>query len=277
MNAVVHDRSLEAQARGLALHRELSLAPVWIDADRVRMVQVLDNLLGNAIKFTDSGGKIHVTLRADSGHAVFCIRDTGVGIRPEMIERLFVPFQQESQSLARSAGGLGLGLALVKGLVELHDGVIEVRSEGPDTGAEFQIHLALAATPCGGLGSAVPESASRRILVVEDNRDAGHSLRDLLELHGHRVEVVESGVEALAVLANHGADVVLCDLGLPCMSGFDVARAIRSDQALHEIHLVALTGYGQPEDRRKTAEAGFDDHLVKPVDINQLNEALRRT
>jgi signal transduction histidine kinase len=281
VHGVLHDRRPQARALGLQLADDLPPEPVWIHADHVRVAQVLDNLLGNAIKFTDAGGSIRVLLDVDRGDpdrgsAVFRVRDTGIGIRPEALEGIFDPFQQETQELARSSGGLGLGLALAKGLVELHGGTIEAHSAGPGTGAEFEVRLPLAPRPAArGDRDEASAVASRRILVVEDNTDAGQSLRDLLELLGHRVEVVESGPEALEVLARRGADVVLCDLGLPGMSGYDVARAVRGTPALTGTRLVALTGYGQPEDRRRTNEAGFDDHLVKPVDVATLNEALR--
>ncbi|MCX4241881.1 ATP-binding protein [Paraliomyxa miuraensis] len=275
VNTVLQDRHPEAAARGLALLQDPPPEPVWIYADQVRMVQVIDNLVGNSIKFTNAGDSIRVLLRIDGDRADLRIRDSGVGIRPEMIESLFEPFQQESQEIARSAGGLGLGLALAKGLVELHDGTIEAHSEGLGLGAEFRVRLPLTTSPARGDRMETAEVTSHRILVVEDNTDTGQSLRDLLEMLGHRVEVVETGSDALRALSQRGADVVLCDLGLPGMSGFDVARAIRSHPSLGETPVVALTGYGQPEDRRKTKEAGFDAHLVKPVDIDALNETLR--
>ena len=274
---VLQDRRSQAEAQGLTVSVDLSPRPVWVSADTVRLTQVVDNLLGNAIKFTHPPGRIRVSLAEEAGAAVLRIADTGVGMRPESIERLFLPFQQEAQGIARSEGGLGLGLALARGLVELHAGTIEARSQGPGTGAELEVRLPLCpappvATDAGGSGAVV----GRGILIVEDNRDAGESLRDLLELLGHQALLVESGAEALSVLGRQGADLVLCDLGLPGMSGYDLARVVRRDPALRTTPLVAVTGYGQPEDRQSSAEAGFDAHLTKPVDVEALNAVLDR-
>lgn len=276
VHQVLQVRRAHAEARGLQLAEDLPSESVWLNADHARIAQVLDNLLGNAVKFTDSGGSIRVIVRVDNGCALIRVRDTGIGMRPEAIPRLFEPFQQESQELARSDGGLGLGLALAKGLVELHDGTIEAHSAGLGAGAEFRVRWPLAACPAPR-GAREPAKATtrRRILVVEDNPDAGQSLRDLLEMLGHSVEVVESGPEALEVLSQQRTDVVLCDLGLPGMSGYDIAHTVRSTASLANLWLVAVTGYGQPEDRRKAREVGFDVHLTKPVEIEKLNEALR--
>jgi CheY-like chemotaxis protein len=192
-----------------------------------------------------------------------------------MLPRLFDPFQQETQDIARAAGGLGLGLALAKGLVELHDGTICAYSGGPGTGAEFAVRLPLTPRPARDeSGEQRSEVAPHRVLIVEDNRDAGETLRDLLNILGHDATLVASGLEALATLRRQGVDVVLCDLGLPEMSGYELAQAVRTDASLKETVLVALTGYGQPEDRRRTADAGFDGHLIKPVDLASLNAML---
>jgi signal transduction histidine kinase len=277
LKAVIEDRAPLIEASGLSLRVSQSDAPLWIWADKVRLAQVFDNLLGNAMKFTRAPGSIEVTLTRDGDDALVSVRDTGVGIRPEMLARLFQPFQQEAQDIAREAGGLGLGLALARGLIELHGGTVDAFSDGPNTGAEFRVRLPLGepATPSSRAKSIAP-AAARRVLVVEDNVDAGETLRALLELRGHDVAVALSGAEALELLSQRRADIVLCDLGLPTMSGYDVARAVRANPALRDILLIALTGYGQPEDRRRSAEAGFDAHLVKPVDLKALDGVLAR-
>lgn len=273
---VLLDRRSQLQARDLELTEDLPSEPVWIHADSVRVAQILDNLIGNAIKFTPPGGSIDLNLGEEGGSLVMRVRDTGIGLSPDAMVGLFEPFQQGNREVDRSCGGLGLGLALAKRLVELHGGSIEASSDGPGTGAQFQVRLPLCAGPHE---TRTPEPAtrvaSRRILVVEDNTDAGESLRDLLKLLGHEVHLVPTGHEALAALRHHKPDVVFCDLGLPGMSGFDVARTIRSSGSLAGVQLVAVSGYGQPEDRKKTQQAGFDAHLVKPVDIQKVNETLR--
>jgi CheY-like chemotaxis protein len=275
--SVVEDRAAQVEASGLSLRASYPAEPLWIWGDRVRLAQVFDNLLGNAMKFTPAPGTITLSLYQEGADARLTVRDTGVGIRPEMLSRLFQPFQQEVQDIAREAGGLGLGLALARGLIELHDGSITAHSEGPSAGAEFCVRLPLGSPPRDSArppaGAAV---AALRVLVVEDNVDAGETLGALLELRGHTVVVALSGVQALELLRSRGADIVLCDLGLPGMSGYEVARAIRADRELRNVQLVALTGYGQPEDRKRTAEAGFDAHLVKPVDLQALDRLLGR-
>lgn len=274
---VLADHDAQARERGLTLAGDLPTEPVWLWADPVRLSQVLVNLLGNAIKFTEPPGEIHVGLEATEGWAVLWVWDTGVGIRPEILDRLFEPFQQETQELARSQGGLGLGLALARGLVELHEGSIHAHSAGPGEGAQFEIRLPLARAPVESTERDTPDAVEpRRILIVEDNPDAGRTLRDLLAVLGHEASVVDSGPEALAALSGQGVDLVLCDLGLPGMSGYEVARAVRAQTALRDTPLVAVTGYGQPGDRRRSLEAGFDEHLTKPVEVTTLNAVLAR-
>lgn len=270
----LQDRSQEIDARGLELEKDCPTEPVWVRADRVRLMQILDNLIGNAVKFTDAPGKISVTLAEEAGHAVVRIRDNGVGIRPEMLEFLFDPFSQESQDIARAAGGLGLGLFLAKGLVELQGGEIHANSEGPGSGSEFEVRLPLTKAPeAQRPEQPAVETRAQRILIVEDNADAGRSLADLLETLGHEAEVAETGSQALEVLRSQQFGLVFCDLGLPGMSGYEVAQAVRKDPSQRRLALVAVTGYGQPEDLKRTIEAGFDHHLIKPVNL----EALKRT
>ena len=262
--------------RGLVLRAALGPQPLWITGDDARLVQVFDNLVGNALKFTPAG-TIDVAVQREGERAVVRIRDTGLGIPQARLSSIFEPFEQEAQDVARSAGGLGLGLSLAKGIVELHQGSIEAHSAGPGTGTEIVVYLPLAPAP---VEAAEPDRSAaappRRVLVVEDNVDAAEMLRELLALWGHDVTVATTGHEALETLGRREVDVVLCDLGIPDMSGYEVARAVRADAALRGMPLVALTGYGQPEDRRRTAEAGFDEHLTKPVDLEALHAVLRR-
>lgn len=271
----LEDRAIEIAAAGLRVTRDLPDEPVCVRADGVRLVQVLDNILGNAIKFTGDGGRIDVSLAEEDGYATLRIADTGVGMTPAILEVLFDPFQQASQDIARASGGLGLGLALAKGLVDLHDGTIEARSAGIGRGSELVVRLPLAPRDLPA-SAARPSTTSRprRVLVVEDNVDAGTSLRDLLQLLGHDATVVGTGPCAIETLRRRRFDIVLCDLGLPGVSGYEVARRVRSDAVSRETPLVALTGYGQPADRARTAAAGFDEHLIKPIDVAALNEVL---
>ena len=272
----VQDRMSEAENRKLRLEQELPADPVWVDADEMRLKQVLDNLIGNAIKFSQPEGRIVVSLAVRDQQAVMMVRDTGTGIRPQMLARLFDPFQQDTQDISRAAGGLGLGLALARGLVELHGGSITAHSEGTGTGARFEVLLPLSAAPKTAVAEVpVDEAPPRKILIVEDNRDAGETLCELLTALGHRAKLVEDGPSALAAIQDQGYDVVLCDLGLPGMTGYDVARAVRADLAMESLPLVALTGYGQPEDLQRSATAGFDRHLTKPVTVKSLTAVLR--
>jgi PAS domain S-box-containing protein len=253
-------------------------AEVWVDGDRVRLAQVISNLLQNAVKFTPHGGRTTVSLQADSarGQAILTVRDTGAGIQPEMLPRLFQPFAQADATLDRSKGGLGLGLALVRGLVEMHGGSVSVASNGPGTGAAFSITLPLDVSAARVLPAwpDVGSAAPRRVLVIEDNQDAANSLREVLELDEHVVEVAYTGREGLEKVHAFHPDVVLCDIGLPEMDGYEVARRMRSDPELNRVALVAVSGYAQPEDVEMAREAGFDAHLAKPPSIDTLERAL---
>jgi PAS domain S-box-containing protein len=264
---------------GLGLELDLPELPVWAQGDPTRLAQVLGNLLQNALKFTDRGGKVVVRVVTDEARrqAVLTVRDTGVGIERDMLPRLFRSFAQADRSLDRSKGGLGLGLALVKGLVELHGGQVHATSEGPGRGAAFTVRLprqpeppALAAMP------AAPRRAAKklRILVVEDNRDAADSLQMLLDLFGYDVAVAYSGPAGVEKAKEWRPDVVVCDIGLPGLDGYDVARELRQDPATAGARMIAVTGYGADEDRRRSREAGFDGHLVKPADPTALQELL---
>jgi CheY-like chemotaxis protein len=246
--------------------------PVWVKGDRARLAQVLRSLLDNAVKFTDRGGKIAVELTVDAleQRALLAIRDTGVGVDPAILPRVFDAFAQADRSLDRPHGGLGLGLSLARGLVKLHGGAIQAKSGGPGQGAEFIICLplekeppALSAQPGAPLAQVGPHF---KVLVIEDSRDAAESLRILLELQGHEVHVTYSGPEGVKAALAWRPDVVVSDIGLPGMNGYGVAAALRNDPATAKTRLIALTGYGTEEDRRRSREVGFDSHLVKPVD-----------
>jgi PAS domain S-box-containing protein len=264
---------------------EAGYAPeaIYVNADGARIAQVVGNLLQNAAKFTGRGGSTRVTVSMDpeERQAVLRVADTGVGMAPEVLARLFEPFVQADTTLDRSKGGLGLGLALVKGLVELHQGSVTAHSPGLGKGSEFVVRLPLADSE-----SSVPQPAAtftrsrRRVLVIEDNIDAADSLRALLSLSDHEVDVAHTGPEGIAKAREFCPDVVLCDIGLPGMDGYEVARAFRSEDRLKNTYLVALSGYALPEDMERAREAGFERHLAKPPDLKMLEQMLanvRRT
>jgi CheY-like chemotaxis protein len=266
---------------GVAFTLKLPEEPVWVEGDPTRLAQVMSNLLQNAVKFTDRGGHVTVRLAVDAiggaGRATVTIRDTGIGIEPEMLPRVFEAFAQADRSLDRSRGGLGLGLAMVKGLVELHGG--EVRADSVGVGYGTEITLLLPVAPAPRSTEKVPAPAAGpagplRVLIVEDNRDGAETLRELLELSGHTVEVAYSGRDAVQAAQQFQPDVVLCDLGLPGMDGYQVAAALRQSPATANVRLIALSGYGQEEDLWRSAEAGFNLHLTKPVDFPELERLL---
>ncbi len=275
-------RSLAA-AGELRLELEVRGAPVWVEGDPARLAQVAGNLLQNAMKFTPQGGRVRVLVASDdSGRAVLEVADTGMGIDAQTLRGLFKPFAQADRSLARSRGGLGLGLALAKGLVGLHGGEIRAFSDGEGQGASFTVTLPLASEEAARVEqqapppspSAAPGAVQRRVLLVEDNRDAADSLREILELEGHRVAVAYDGPDGLEKARSFLPQVVLCDIGLPGLDGYGVARELRRDAALSSVFLVALTGYAQPEDQRRALEAGFDRHLAKPPDLEAIGRVL---
>ena len=256
---------------------ELPSETIWIDGDPTRLAQVLGNLLHNAAKFTPEDGKVAVSLTQAEGRAVLEVADTGMGIDAETLKRLFEPFAQADRSLDRSRGGLGLGLALVKGMVELHGGEVSARSDGPGKGARFTIKLPVDAGGATTRAAQSPKEAAsngRAILIIEDNRDAADSLSEALSISGHRVAVAYDGETGLAKAREFQPEVVLCDIGLPEMDGYAVARAFRADDGLKRAFLVALSGYALPEDLQRAREAGFDRHLAKPPSIEKLEELL---
>jgi two-component system CheB/CheR fusion protein len=263
-------------ARSIGFHVTGVDAQVWLDADRTRVGQAIANLLVNAAKFTNPGGRVDVAIERSGLHdAVVRVTDTGIGIAPEIVERLFEPFVQAGTSLDRTQGGLGLGLALVKGLVELHGGSVEARSEGLNRGAEFALRLPLAPAE-RSIVRPVPrrteQPGHRRVLVVEDNLDAAETLREMMLCGGHEVEVAHDGREGVEKARSFHPDVVLCDIGLPVLDGYAVARTIRSDPQLAPTYLVALSGYAMPEDQRRALAAGFNRHVGKPAAAELIQE-----
>ncbi|HEX9307056.1 MAG TPA: PocR ligand-binding domain-containing protein [Anaeromyxobacter sp.] len=264
--------------RGLELVTTVPAEPVWVTGDETRLAQAMGNLLQNAAKFTPPGGRVTLSVVATGDAAEVHVRDTGRGIDRDLMSRIFDPFVQADQALDRTDGGLGLGLALVKGLVQLHGGTVSAMSAGPGTGADFAIRLppsgnASAPARVAEAGTAPPASARSRILVVDDNPDAAESLADLVRLLGHDAEVAFDGASGLAKARGGGFDVVLCDIGLPGMSGYEVARELRRDHG-HRMRLIAVSGYAQPEDVQRSVEAGFDAHVAKPPDLERLETLL---
>jgi signal transduction histidine kinase/ActR/RegA family two-component response regulator len=252
--------------------------PIFINADPVRLEQVINNLLTNAIKYTPAGGKIELSVTGKDGAATLRVRDNGMGIASELLPRVFDLFTQSERALDRSQGGLGIGLTLVRALVEMHGGDVSVQSAGPGEGCEFLITLPQVETPRAAASAPVPSpklaaGKGKRILIVEDQADARRALQRLLQIWGHHVQVAEDGIRAVELAITSRPDIALVDVGLPGLDGYEVARRVRSAVG-NSIRLVALTGYGQPEDRERAYQAGFDLHLVKPVDRDQLSQSI---
>jgi signal transduction histidine kinase/DNA-binding response OmpR family regulator len=263
-------------ARRHELIVSLPVRPLPVEADSVRIAQVLANLLNNAAKYTEEGGKIELEVTRAGDEAVVRVRDNGVGISAEMLSRVFDLFTQADRSLDRSQGGLGIGLTLARRLVEMHGGTLHAFSEGANRGCEFVIRLPALAEACpttageDAVHRVMNHYHPRRILIVDDHPDVTRSLARLLRLSGHDVTTALDGPSALEEIASYRPEIVLLDIGLPGMDGYEVAQSIRKQPGMDSTVLIALTGYGQDEDRRRSREAGFDHHLVKPVDPNAL-------
>jgi len=283
--AVETTRTLITQ-RGHALQVDVPEEAIPVLGDRVRLTQVVDNVLTNAAKYTQEGGRITVALEIAAGtpeEALIRVRDTGVGIAAEMLPNLFQLFRRADDSLARSEGGLGIGLALARGLIEMHGGRIEAFSDGPGKGSEFVIRL-----PRANGAVETPEAQPRqaplpceqredrqlKVLVVDDSVDSAESMAIILEMSGHSVRKAHNGPDALRAASEYRPDVVLMDIGMPGMSGHEVAQKLRETPAMREVVLIAMTGYGRQVDREQSRAAGFDHHLVKPLDFDKLNEVL---
>lgn len=270
------------QERRLEVSVDLPAEPLGVDADPVRLQQIFVNLLNNAAKYTEPGGRIALSAQAEEGQIVIRFKDTGIGIDPSVIPRLFEPFVQVERREKRSVGGVGLGLAVVKKLVEMHDGSVHVFSAGLGRGSEFLVRLprvpiGRAGDSAGGQSAALGarEAAAVRILIVDDNVDAADGLKMLLELDGEETRVAYDGESALKIARDFRPQIALLDVGIPQMDGYEIARRLRAAPETRDSILVAVTGWGQSEDRRRSKEAGFDYHLVKPVEPATLQRLLQ--
>jgi CheY-like chemotaxis protein len=257
-----------------------------VDGDPERLAQVVANLLTNAGKYTEDGGRITITARADGDQVVLSVRDTGIGIAPDMVPRIFDLFVQERQAIDRAQGGLGLGLAIVRSLAELHGGAVEAHSDGVGRGAEFVLRLprtspaAVTAreTPAAKSHAAAPQTARPlRVLVVDDNNDAATMLAEALTVRGHTVQTAHDGLDGLRAAETFVPDVALIDIGLPVMDGYELARQLSRQPRAKGIRLIAVTGYGQEQDRARSRDAGFVGHLVKPVDLKEVHNIVEAT
>ncbi|HEV3261020.1 MAG TPA: ATP-binding protein [Gemmataceae bacterium] len=285
LNEVARRCLLTLDAAVNAQHHQVSFSPctqpVMVEGDPVRLEQVVTNLLANAVKYTPTGGRIEVAAQGQDNEGVVRVRDDGIGMAPEIIPHIFDLFTQAHSSLARSQGGLGIGLTLVRTLVHMHGGSVQASSPGPGRGSEFVVRLPLLTLPRLPTAAAPPPATegpiltpARHILIVEDDASNRDTLRALLECDGHRVEVAEDGPQGVEKALALRPDVALVDIGLPGLDGYEVARRVRAAPGGTDILLIAVTGYGQPEDRRRTLEAGFDRHLVKPIDVDELQRLL---
>lgn len=279
VHAAVETCSPLIESRKHALKVTLPNEPVRVHADFARLSQVLANLLDNAAKYTEPGGRIAVSVQQEDGEAVFRVRDSGIGIPEQMLASVFELFTQANHALDRAQGGLGIGLTLVRRLIEIHGGRVQAFSAGLGRGSEFVVRLP--AMPrsgetqaAGRVGQPPAQTPQKRVLVVDDNTDSTSSLSMLLQLMGHQVEVAHDGPAALAAAAAQLPEIMFLDIGLPGMSGYEVARRVRRDPELKATYLAALSGYGSPLDQQHSAEAGFDTHVVKPIELKQLQQIL---
>lgn len=266
-------------AAGHQLTIELPDEPIYLNADRARLAQVFGNLLNNSCKYTKAEGVISLSAKRIGDEVVVTVRDNGAGIPPDKLDSIFDMFMQIDRTSHQSQGGLGIGLTLVKRLVEMHGGSVEAKSDGEGMGSEFVVHLPILSKPSvvleGGSDGAQEEPTQRRILIVDDNRDSADSLAMLLEITDNKTYMAHDGVEAVEAIEKYRPEVVLLDIGLPKLDGHEVCRRVREQPWGKDVVIIALTGWGQEDDRRKSEEAGFNGHLVKPVDYDQLLELLR--
>ena len=264
-------------AAGHKLILDLPKEPIYLNADRARLAQVFGNLLNNSSKYTSPEGTISLTAKRIDGEVLVAVKDNGAGIPRDKLNSIFDMFMQVDRNSEQSKAGLGIGLTLVKRLTEMHGGSIEARSDGEGQGSEFVVRLPVLSKPTAvsSLESEVQESpAGRRILIVDDNQDSADSLAMLLEITGNKTYMAHDGVEALEAIEKYRPEVVLLDIGLPRLDGHEVCRRVREQPWGKNIVIIALTGWGQEDDRRKSEAAGFNGHLVKPVDYDKLLELL---
>jgi CheY-like chemotaxis protein len=268
-----------AEAAGHRIRTTMPSRPIHVHADEARLVQVLSNLVNNSCKYTNSDGEIAVVAERDANDVVITVSDNGIGIPPEKLGDIFDMFMQIERTAERSQGGLGIGLTLVKRLVRMHGGTVEAKSAGTGRGSEFVVRLPAMPEHVSAESTPVPAArqplAPRRILVVDDNRDAATSLAMLLQMAGHATHVAHDGLTAIESLDRHRPDVLLLDIGLPGLNGYEVCRRVRQQPWGKEIVVVALTGWGQERDRQESRDAGFDGHLVKPVEYGSLMDLLQ--
>jgi PAS domain S-box-containing protein len=257
-------------------HIDISTEPVWVDGDSVRLEQVLANMLTNAIKYTPPGSPIRVALRSNGSHAVLTVEDSGAGVPPELLPFIFDMFVQGDRTLDRARGGLGIGLTLVRRLVELHGGTVVASSDGEGRGSRFTVQLPQipAAVTSAGISSPLDRAEQKRVLLIEDSRDAREMFRMMLELEGHIVYDAPDGIRGLELMETEHPNVAIIDIGLPGLDGYQIARRIREHPNGRAMLLLALTGYGFPSDYQQSVDAGFDHHLVKPVDQDALARLL---
>jgi PAS domain S-box-containing protein len=264
------------QERGHVVTREYESNKLWIEADATRVEQIVLNLLTNAAKYTPPGGRIQFAAQQQDGEVVITVRDNGIGIAAHLLPEMFKLFTQGERSIDRSEGGLGIGLTIVQRLVEMHGGRIEARSDGPNLGSTFMVHFPAVAAPEEGRTEAAPNHAGemRRVLIVDDNVDTAVGMARLLTRAGHKIELAHDGIEAIEKARRQCPEAVVLDIGLPGMDGFAVARELRRETGCAGVTIIAVTGYGQPDDRKRALDAGCHYHLVKPVDIDELKRIL---
>jgi signal transduction histidine kinase len=277
VNAAVETARPLIEAAGHGLQVSLPPGPVFLDADLTRLAQVFGNLLTNSAKYTEHGGRIHFSAERRVGEVVVTVRDNGIGIPTEALESIFDMFSQVDRNMERGTGGLGIGLALVKGLVEMHGGTVTANSEGAGKGSTFTVRLPLAEakpTPRAATADNGQHGPGRRVLVVDDNRDGANSLAMMLRLLGDEVRTAHDGIEAVEVAGHFRPEVILMDVGMPRLNGLDATRRIREQPWGKTITIIALTGWGQDRDREQSCAAGCDGHLVKPVNLPDLEKLL---
>ena len=276
-NAIETSRPL-IEKSGHTLTVELTNEPIMLEADAVRLAQVFSNLINNAAKYTDPGGHIAVRAGLEGNEVIVQVNDNGIGIPPEALPRIFDMFSQVDRNLERSQGGLGIGLTLVRRLVEMHNGRVEAHSAGQGLGSKFAVHLPITHEPPQkhetkmSADTASTKTAKKRILVVDDNHDSASSLSLMLKIMGNETKSVHDGLAAVQAAEEFQPEIILLDIGLPKLNGYDACRAMREKPWSQGMVIIALTGWGQDEDRRRSAEAGFDHHLVKPVEMATLQK-----